>query len=176
MRRQGVGLPVVPCAGLREHLGRHARNVFNIYQREPGVACRQKDAVPAHQFSVERAGEVLHEVGRPQQCVRHAASNKSLFDLVVRDEPIALCSLNRQENDVRNAVLPRPRNEVTEVFGQARRAQQKETVAVGQRSVLAGGVEVVEGHQLQARIAPPFLGRLRDIAHPCANEVAAKGE
>ena len=44
----------------------------------------------------------------------------------------------RQEPDVRDAALPRPRDQFTEIAGVPRWTQEAETVEVGRRSVLPG--------------------------------------
>jgi len=76
---------------------------------------------------------------------------------------------------VRDAVVPRPRDQVTEVAGELRRTQQKETVAVGERRVLTGAVEKVEAHRLHSRVATPFRGLRCNVAHTRANDDAVKG-
>lgn len=129
-------------AGLCQHPRCHARNVTNIHEREARHARRHKDAVPTHQFIVQSAGEVLHEVGRPQQRVLDAARHQAQFDLVVRDQAIAFRALHRQEHDVRDAVVPRTRDQVPEVAVKVGRTQQKEAVTFGQRSVLASAASV----------------------------------
>ncbi len=68
----------------------------------------------------------------------------------------------------------RPRDHVTEVAGELQRTQQEETVAVGQRGVLTGGVEKVKGHWVHARITTPFAGRHLDVAHSRTNDDAVK--
>ena len=169
LRRQCIGLSVVLRAGLRQHPRCHARNVTGIHEREPGVPSRKEDAVPTHQFFMERAGEVLHEVGGAQQRVRNTAGRQPPFDLVLRDEPIAFRALHRQEHDVRDAMLPRSLYQIAEVALELRRAQQEEAVTVGQRSVLTGAIKKVERNQLYVRFPIPFFGRNRNIAHSRAN-------
>jgi len=175
LRRQCVRLPVVLRAGLREYRGCHSGNVTDIHEREPGVSGRKEDAVSAHQLVMERAGEVLHEVGWPQQRVRHAAGHQPLFDVVVRDKPIAFRSLHRQKHDVRDAALPRPGDQITKVVGKLWRTQQKEAVAVGQRGVLTGVVKKVEAYRLRVRINARFFGRTRDVAHSRTNDDVFEG-
>jgi len=59
----------------------------------------------------------------------------------------------RQEPDVRDAALPRPRDQFTEIAGVPRWTQEAATVEVGRRSVLPGAVEMHVTHWLRSRIA-----------------------
>ena len=85
------------------------------------------------------------------------------------DEPISLGALHRQEHDVPDAVPTGSCDQVTEIARELRGTQQEETVAVGQRGVMGGGVEEVEGHRLYARGVTPFRGSRSNVSHSRAH-------
>ena len=57
-------------------------------------AGRQKNPVPLHQVGAQGGREVLHEVGRAQQCVGQTDVDEQLLGFMVRDEAVVFGPLH----------------------------------------------------------------------------------